>query len=184
MPIDAQLLQQALSIPLAKDVESSPIVTAVVLQDPANAADLVPSLEDAESVRATNARRILCLFEAAAVPYLCSALRTAGINARSEGIEILWAMMIGEGASTVRRMFTDAFSDIVLLLNDRRPIPDTMPAYVERDFRGRICDALYLVLRLLVEPDADLSDFRALDDDERDKVIAQFINRGPGMVVG
>ena len=60
---------------------ASPIVTAVILSNPANAADLALELEAVGTRRASNARRILCQFGADAIPYLLRAAATGSADA-------------------------------------------------------------------------------------------------------
>ncbi|HEX9076458.1 MAG TPA: hypothetical protein VF932_11805, partial [Anaerolineae bacterium] len=96
MPVNPQLLQVVLRTPESSDVTDSPLVRTVVLQDPANAAQLVPALEEAGTLQSQNARRILCLFKTDAVPPLLKALASAGADARKEGVEILWTILFGE----------------------------------------------------------------------------------------
>jgi hypothetical protein len=183
MPLDPLLLAQALRTPEDHDVRRTPIVRAVILGDPANAADLVPALAQPGELAAANARRILCLFEAPAVPHLLAALAAAGIRERKEGIEILWAMLVGESAATIRQTLEQSSQPLFKLLDDRRALPDTMPEYVERDFRGRICDLAFIVLQRLIDPNFDQSLFRSLDDDGRDEEIRRMKNRGFGLRV-
>jgi hypothetical protein len=102
MPLDPQLLSQVLRTPKTQDVTQSPIVTTIVLQDPANAVDLVGALETANTLEAYNARLILCQFEADAVPALVARLATAGLNSRREGLDVLWALLITESPATIR----------------------------------------------------------------------------------
>jgi hypothetical protein len=183
MAIDPQLLDQVLSTPESRDISASPIVTAVILSDPANAGDLVPNLEEIETNRSKNARRILCLFGAKAAPYLISALLNTGVNARKEGIEILWSMLLGENKWTIQDTLSQIGPHMEVLLDDRRPLPDHMPEYIERDFRGRICDLAYIVLQQLIDSEYDQSLFRSLDENGRDAEIARLKRRGFGSVV-
>lgn len=181
MAIDPQMLAQVLSTPKSRDVTESPIVRAVILNDAANAAALVPALERSGTLEAYNARRILCLFEANAAPHLLAELRTAGINARKEGLEILWALLVGEEAWTVRETLTQIAADMEVLLNDKRSLPDHMPEYIERDFRGRICDLAFIELQSLINAEYDQSLFRSLDENGRDIEIARLKRRGFGL---
>jgi hypothetical protein len=181
VPIDAQLLAQVLSTPEARDVSDSPIVHAVILRDTANAADLVPSLSESGTLEAVNARRILALFAPGAVPHLMRALQTAGPNEREEGLEALWALLVGEEHWTVREMLTAASHDLDQLLSDQTPLPDDMPEHIERDFRGRICDFAYIVIRQLLDSEFDQSLFRSLDDRGRDDAIRQWRAGGYGL---
>jgi hypothetical protein len=181
MAVDPLLLAQALRTPEDRDVRRTPIVRAVILADPANAADLVPALAQTGELVAANARRILCLFEAPAVPHLLGALTAAGARERKEGIEILWAMLAGENAATIRQTLEQSAQPLFELLDDRRALPDTMPEYVERDFRGRICDLAFIVLQRLIDPTFDQSLFRSLDDHGRDEEIRRMKSRGFGL---
>jgi hypothetical protein len=181
MALDPLLLAQALRTPEDRDVRRTPIVRAVILSDPANAADLVPALGQAGELAAANARRILCLFDAAAVPHLLAALTAAGARTRKEGIEILWAMLAGESAATIRQTLEENSQPLFELLDDRRALPDTLPDYIERDFRGRICDLAFIVLQRLIDPKFDQSLFRSLDDEGRDEEIRRMKSRGFGL---
>jgi hypothetical protein len=178
MTIDPQMLAQVLRTPRSQDVTESPIVRAVILTEPANAADLVSALERTRTIEAYNARRILCLFDARAVPHLLAQLQMAGPNARKEGIEILWAMLIGEQAWTVRETLTAVERDLDSLLQDTRPLPDEMPGHIERDFRGRICDLTFIVIQQLISPEYDQSLFRSLDENGRNEEIKRLKVRG------
>lgn len=181
MPLDSLLREQVLRTPEERDVRTSPIVRAVILPDPANAADLVPMLEQPGGLAAANARRILCLFDALAVPYLLNALVAAGPQVRKEGIEIMWTMLVSESAWTIRETLERNANLIFELLDDSRPLPDTLPDYVERDFNGRICDLAFIVLQRLINPAFDQSLFRSLDDEGRNKEIKQMKARGFGL---
>jgi hypothetical protein len=180
MAIDPQLLEQVLRIPESRDVLGSPIVTAVVLQDPANAAALVPRLEDYSSLEARNARRILCQFGTDAVPHIVLALAQAQLEARKAGIEVIWAILTGEPEREVRDVLTGVQPGLGTLLDDRRELPDHMPGYIERDFEGRLCDFTFLLLQQLVDAEYDQSLFRSLDDDGRDEEIGRLKGRGFG----
>jgi hypothetical protein len=178
MAIPPQMLAQVLRTPKTQDVTESPIVRAIVLSDPSNAAELVEPLEQSRTLEAYNARRILCLFEADAVPYLLGKLRTAGLNARKEGLEVLWALLTTEEAWTVRETLSAVKPDLDKLLDDTRPLPDEMPEYIERDFRGRICDLTYIIISQLINPEFDQSLFRSLDNRGRNEEIRRFKARG------
>src|SRR5438128_11754929 len=102
MAVERQLLSQVLSTPKTRDVTESPIVRAIILSDPANAADLVPALEVASTTEAYNARRILCLFGADAAPHVIAKSVTAGPLVRKEALEILWALLVTENAANIR----------------------------------------------------------------------------------
>jgi hypothetical protein len=181
MALDPLVLAQALRTPPGQDVRNSPIVRAVILGDPANAAGLVPALEEPGTVQAINARRILCLFDAPAVPYLLAAQATAGAHARQQSIEILWAMLTGENRWAMRETLETNKQPLFDLLDDRRALPDTTPEYVERDFNGRICDLAFVVLQRLIDPDFDQSLFRASENQERDLQIQHLKSRGFGL---
>jgi hypothetical protein len=184
MPIDPDLLQQALRTPESQDVTETPIVRAVILTDPANAADLVPSLDRSDSLEARNARRILAQFEADAVPHLLTALAaTPGARARKEGLETLWTLLSLEDARVVRQRLVDSSAELGTLLRDTAPLPDEMPGHIERDFTGRICDLAYVVVRELLDREFDQSTFRALDDNGRDQAIRQLRLGGPGTAI-
>jgi hypothetical protein len=170
-------------MPLTRDVTTSPIVTALVIPDPANAADFVPYLNRRDEVSSSNARRVLCLFGVEAVPVLAAALVDADIEARKEGVEVLWTMLVGEPAWAVRETLMRIQPELLVLLDDKRPLPDHLPEYVERDFEGRICDLTFLVLQQAMNPQYDQSLFRSFDDSERDDEIARLKRRGLGNVV-
>src|SRR5262245_57209439 len=102
MPLDPAVLERILRMPLTRDVTTSPIVTALVVPDPNNAADFVPYLNRRHEIASSNARRVLCLFGVDAVPVLAAALVNEDIEARKEGVEILWTMLLGEPAWAVR----------------------------------------------------------------------------------
>ncbi|SFH49986.1 hypothetical protein SAMN05216299_1179 [Nitrosospira sp. Nsp14] len=178
MAIPPQLLAQVLRTPKTQDVTESPIVRAIILSDPSNAAELVEPLEESQTLEAYNARRILCLFEQDAVPPLLGKLGTAGLNARKEGLEVLWALLATEEARTVREVLSTVKPDLDKLLDDTRSLPDDMPEYIERDFRGRICDLAYIVISQLINPQFDQSLFRSLDDRGRNEEIRRFKARG------
>jgi len=182
MALDSRLLEQVLNAPESRDVLASPIVTAIILGDPAHAADLALALEASGSRRAHNARRILCQFGAEAVPHLLGAAATGSAATAQDAIEILWAMLIGEDRSTIRKVLDRASDDLDRLLQDKRPLPDIDASSIERDFVGRVCDLTYCVLRQLDDPEHDRSLFRSLDDDARDTEIGAY--RGRFLAVG
>ena len=116
MPLDPRLLAQVLRTPRTQDVTRSPIVTAIVLRDPANAADLVEALETARTLEAYNARLILCEFQADAVPSLVARLATAGPNARREGLDVMWAMLVTENRTRIRNTLQSVKDGLNLIL--------------------------------------------------------------------
>jgi hypothetical protein len=174
MPVAPEVIAQVLRTPSPQDVTRSPLVRAVILGDPANAADLVPALGNRDSVEAGNARRILCLFEPPAVPYVLGALPGAPARVREQAIEVVWALLTGEPPWLVAATFATADADLDIVFGDRSPLDDELPEPVERDFRGRVCDLAYLVVRQLADPDFDQSAFRACDDVQRDEEIRRF----------
>ena len=171
MPLDQQLLAQVLRTPKSQDVTESPIVTAIILEDPANAGDLVDALEAPETLEAYNARLILTHFQADAAPAFATRLTTAGPNARRQGLDILWALLATESPRTVRDTLSSIKPALNLLLDDKTSLPDRIPANIEQDFRGRICDLAYIWIQLLLSPHFDQSLFRSLDSAGRDKEI-------------
>ena len=181
MAIDPNLLAQVLATPDSRDVTGSPIVRTVILSDPANAADLVPALDDGQTLAASNARKILWLFESNAVPPLLSALRIAGPRARQEGLEVLWALLVAEEAWTVRQSLEAVKPDLHILLDDTSPLRDDMPAYIERDFHGRICDLAFGIVQQLLDREYDHSLFRSLDGTSRNEEIRRLKIRGFGL---
>ncbi|MGZ8853267.1 MAG: hypothetical protein ACXW2X_07710 [Thermoanaerobaculia bacterium] len=149
-------------------------MTAIILEDPQNARDLVPYLDRAETLEALNARRILCFFGADAATHVLDALQAVGAEGRKEGVEVLWALLVTEDVVTKRRTLREIGPKLAFLLADKRRLPDHHPDYIERDFKGRICDLTYILVRLLIEPDFDQSLFRGFDNGERDREIARF----------
>lgn len=163
---------------------ATPIVRAVVLADPANVADLVPFLTRPDSLESRNARRVVCEFGPDAVTHLVTALTaTVSARARKEGTSALWALLATEDARTVRESLTAVGAELRVLFADTSPLPDEMPEHIERDFRGRVCDLVYIVVRELLDQDFDQSSFRGLDDPGRDEEIRQWLFRGPGGAV-
>lgn len=181
MPLNPQLLEVVLRTPESLDVSTLPIVRAVILQDPANAADFVPALEQADTIQSKNARRILCLFNASAAPHLLKALASAGVEARKQGVEIFWSLLFGESAAIVRSALSLAAPDLDKLLDDKRALPDNMPEYIERDFRGRVCDLTFIVIQELMDATYDQSMFRSLDEGGRDEEIDRLRRSGFGV---
>jgi hypothetical protein len=181
MALDPQLIAQALRTPESQDVTETPIVRAVILSDPGNAADLVPALARGDTPESRNARRVLCQFGPEAVPHLLDALAaSAGARVRAEGIGVLWALLSVEDVRVVRTRLGDSWSEVGALLHDTSPLPDEMPDYIERDFTGRVCDLAYVVVQELVDDGFDQSSFRALDDEGRNQAIRQLLSRGFG----
>ncbi len=181
MQIDRQLLEQVLHTPESRDVRDSPIVTAIILSDARNAGDLAPYLDQVDSNVSTNARLILCLFDVASVPHLVAALRNVGLEGRKEGIDILWSLLLGENNLTIRDTLTQIAHDMEVLLDDKRPLPDQMPDFIERDFQGRVCDLAFIMLQSLINDEYDQSLFRSLKNIDRDDEIARLRRRGFGL---
>lgn len=181
MPLDPQLLSQVLRTPRTQDVTESPIVTVIILRDPTNAADLVGALETAKTLEAYNARLILCEFESDAVATLVARLATAGLNARREGLGVLWALLITESPAKIRDSLDGVKDGLNVLLNDTTPLPDDLPAHIERDFRGRICDLAFIVIQQLISPRYDQSLFRSMDENGRNEEIKRLKARGIGL---
>ena len=180
MPVQPFLLEQALRVSDEKDVRNSPIVRAIILQDPANASDLVPYLEETTSVVSTNARRVLCLFDARAVPHVVTALANRTPAARLEAIDVIWTLLASEPVHVVRDTLEQISAGLEILLADRSPVPVELPPNIENDFLGRICDQAFLVVSELIDPAFDESRFRSLDEDGRDQAIAQLRRGGFG----
>lgn len=184
MVVDPEMLEQALRTPEAQDVTDTPIVRGIVLTDPANAAALVPYLDRPDSLQGRNALRILSQFGPAAVPVTLNAMASNGSSmVHSNGLTAIWSMFVGEPLAVVREYLAASTSSIHALLDDRSPLPDDMPAYIERDFRGRVCDMVYVVINELQNPRFDQSTFRGMDDRERDRAIVQLKARGFGNLV-
>lgn len=184
MAVDPQLLEQALRTPESQDVTMSPIVRTVFLADPANAADLVPQLGRPDLLMSRNARRVLCAFEAdAASPLLAALALVAEPRIRADGIGVLWALLSVEDRRTVRETLDASTPELAVLMADNRSVPSELPEYVERDFVGRVCDHAYVVVRELLDPEFDQSDFRGADDEGRDRRIRQWQSQRPGGVV-
>ncbi len=183
MPLDPQLISQVLRTPRNQDVTQSPIVTAIILQDSANASDLVEALETAKTLEAYNVRLILCEFGADAVPPLVARLATAGPNARREGLDVMWAMLVTENPTRIRDTLRRVKDGLNVLLDDKTPLPDDIPAHIERDFRGRICDLAYIRIQLLLSPRFDQSLFRSLDNEGRDREIDVLKRRDLSLTV-
>jgi hypothetical protein len=176
MAVDQLLLEQVLTMPETLDVTRSPIVTAIILNDPTSAADLVLALEPIGSKRSRNARSILCHFGAEAVPFLLGTVGTATPESNKEIIEIMWAMFAGENRRRIRNTLAQVSDELDVLLDDKRLLPDD-PETFERDFSGRICDLAYTVLSYLDDPDFDRSLFRSMGNDERDVEIRRYRSR-------
>lgn len=185
MPIDPKLLDRVLSAPRDVDIATTPVVTALVLQDPANAEILVPFLDDPDSTAGIHARQILCRFDRAALPFVMRMLADdrRGPDGRASGLDVVWSVLMAEEAFGVRAALRELAAEAGTLLDDRRPIPDRFPEFVERDFVGRVCDRAYLVLAHLIEPKADLSVFRAADHDTRDQLIRRLRQKLFGGIV-
>ena len=92
-------------------------------------------------------------------------------------------MLLGENTWTIRDTLIQIAPDMEVLLDDKRPLPDHMPEYIERDFRGRICDVAFIVLQQLIDVEYDQSVFRSLDDTSRDEEIARLKRRGFGSAI-
>ena len=116
-----------------------------------------------------------------AIPYLLRAAATGSAETSKEAIEIMWAMLIGEDKATIRETLSVVSSELDQLLQDKRPLPDTMPEFIERDFVGRVCDLTYSVLCQLEDPEHDRSFFRSMDDDARDTEIRRYRSRFHGV---
>ena len=108
------------------------------------------------------------------MPHLLGAAAAGSAATAQDAIEILWAMLIGEDRSTIRKVLDRASDDLDRLLQDKRPLPDIDASSIERDFVGRVCDLTYCVLRQLDDPEHDRSLFRSLDDDARDTEIGAY----------
>ena len=115
MAVDPQLLSQALRTPDSQDVTESPIVRAVILPDPANAADLVPPLARPDTLESRNARRVLSQFGPDAVPHLLTALvAIANARARTEGLEVLWTLLDDDGRDrAIRQLLGRGFANSI-----------------------------------------------------------------------
>jgi hypothetical protein len=177
--LDPRLLDQVLRAPRALDVGETPIATAIVLRDPANAQTLAPFLDDPDSTAGVHARQILCRFGRSAVPFLMRALADSerSPDGRAQGLDVLWSMLLATAPGDVRSILREVAGDARTLLGDKTTIPDQALAYIERDFQGRICDRAYLVLAHLVDREIDLSRFRAMGADERDQEIRRLERR-------
>jgi hypothetical protein len=173
VPLDPTILEQVLKTPDTQDVTQSSIVSEAILQDPSNAADLVGALDAGDTLEARNARKILCEFESPAVPHLLEKVADVGVNARQQILEVLWALLITETPTAKRDSLrpVNVKAKLNMLLDDRRPLPDRLPAYIERDFSGRLCDLAYVVIQQLLSATFDQSLFQSLENADRDSEI-------------
>lgn len=53
----------------------------------------------------------------------------------------------------------------------------------EVDLLGRVCDDAFIVLKELLEPDADLSTLRSMTEAEREQEIKRFLQALPGAAI-
>lgn len=183
MALDPRLLDQVLRMPEGREVTASPIVTAIILADPANAADLVSALEQPNSLEGRNTWRVLCRFGPEATGPLVAALVGAGLNGRQVGLEVLWCLLATADRHTVRDALVRTAPGLEVLLNDRRPLPKDPPDHMEHDFVGRVCDEAFLVVRDLLDPEYNPSMFHSLDEEGRDQEIARFKRQIPGAMI-
>jgi hypothetical protein len=180
MPLDPAIRDLVLRTPPDRDLAAMPIVTTQVLADPENAVEFVPYLARRDSPVYSNALRLLCLFDRAAVPGLAGALAEHNELVRQEGLGVIWSILFLESPQVVRHSLAEAWPNLTKLLGDQRPLVDAMPPHIERDFRGRVGDAAYIVVRGLLDREFDQSEFRAMTPDERDREVTTLIRNGPG----
>jgi hypothetical protein len=181
MPLPSELLYRVLRTPMHMDVTGTPIVTTTILRDPANAAELVGALENPDSLESFNARRILCEFSADAVPSIATRLMSAGFNAREQGLDVLWALLMPQSPAKVRTVLQSIKPALNVLLSDKTPIPEDTSGRIEPDFSGRLCDQAYIRIQLMLSPRFNQSIFRGLDDNGRDREIDKLKRQDFGL---
>jgi hypothetical protein len=101
------------------------------------------------------------------------ALAESDASVRQEGLGVIWSILFFEPSPLIRRSLAEAWTDLAVVLGDRRPLIDMTrcQAAAKRDFRGRVGDLAFLVVRGLLDRDFDQSEFRALTPEERDREL-------------
>jgi hypothetical protein len=100
--------------------------------------------------------------------------------ARLEAVDVIWTLLASEPAPVVRDTLEQISAGLDKLLADRSPVPVELPPNIEDDFLGRICDQAFLAISELIDPAFDESGFRSLDEEGRDRAIAQLRRGGFG----
>ncbi len=140
---------------------------------------IVPELGSSSVDRVANARFLLTLFPDDALLTVARGFAIDNPTLRFEVLGVLWAFVVGSR--------DDEREDIVIelaphlepgLVDQRRPERGfANPEQMELEHDYRICDETYLLLRRLRDRDFDDSDFEAMEEDERDQEVGQFVRR-------
>jgi hypothetical protein len=174
MPIDEHLLARIVQGPDDAAVGDSAVVRTVALGQPENAVELVPYLDEGDTLRSRNARRILCRFDSDAVPFIAGVMNDASWRRRAESLEIIWSILSNERDFLVPEILAAIAPSLDIVFDDKTVIDEDLPEETEVDLRDRVCDLAFIVVKYLLDPDFDRSAFRSASEDVRDAEIRRL----------
>lgn len=178
MAIEKHLLEYVVRNQDEMEICDSPIVQTIVLIQPENVVQLVPYLDEKDTVQSRNARRILCLFDSDAVPFIANVMNNTNWRRRAECLEIIWAILSIEQAFLVPDILTSIALNLSAVFDDTTFIDEELSEKTEVDFKGRVCDLAFIVVKYLLDPNFDRSSFRSASNDERDAEINRLRREG------
>lgn len=180
--VEPRLIEQVLDSPPGRDVVSSPITQAVLLRDPESAGQLVGYLGSFGN-RRRNALAVLPFYDERALAPLLQACAEQPPAVKVLVIPALYSILHELPPSRIKVLCGAASDLLPALLDEHAVVLPERDLPVEVDFIGRVCDDAFIVLTVLLEPDADLSIFRSASEAERDAGIKRFMQGLPGAAI-
>ena len=178
MAIDQQMLNHIIQNKDDISFAGSALVRTIVLTQPENALQLVPFLDEQDTIRSRNARRMLCRFDADAVPFIVQIMNDETSRRTAECLEIIWAILSSEPFNIVMEVMAASAPSFATTFENRTLIEEDFPEGTEVDLKERVCDLAYTVFNYLLDSEFDRSTFRSASNDARDVEIQRFKRMG------
>ncbi|MBK9059381.1 MAG: hypothetical protein IPL81_05745 [Flavobacteriales bacterium] len=115
---------------------------------------------DSKGRRCDNALAVLNLYDEKCLPALLGACAALGVGGRSRVLNVLYSLLQDLPQAPIKEQLSTYQDALLVLLTDKRPIVLDYRGPVEIDFAGRLCDDAYIIIQVLLIPDADVSEFR------------------------
>ncbi|HQY78208.1 MAG: hypothetical protein IPO60_07915 [Flavobacteriales bacterium] len=177
------MIEQVLDSPVGRDVRRAPITLVILLHDPESAGQLAQFL-DSKGRRCDNALAVLNLYDEKCLPALLGACAALGVGGRSRVLNVLYSLLQDLPQARIKEQLSTYRDALLVLLTDKRPIVLDYRGPVEIDFAGRLCDDAYIIIQVLLIPDADVSEFRRASEEERDRFIDQLLRKLGSTLIG
>lgn len=180
--VEPRLIEQVLDSPPGRDVVNAPITQVVLLRDPESAGQLVGYLGSVGN-RQRNALAVLPFYDERALMPLLQACVAQSPAVKALVNPALYSILHELPAPRIRELCGAAREPLLALLEERTVVRPERSGPVEVDLLGRVCDDAFIVLKELLEPDADLSTLRSMTEAERDEEIKRFMQGLPGAAI-